>query len=110
MSLPKTGSSAKNLSRKMRHNAKEATVVERLLGEGMDDADDGEHLEVTGPGEVTNEAAKIADDIEQAAERLSGLIDRRANANNPKLTRNLKQIYYALSEVVEQVDQSSMST
>ena len=79
-------------------------TVKKILGEGMDDADNGEHLEVGGPDFAVNDAAQMADNIEQAVDRLTGFIDRRANANNPELAKKLERIYHELVDIVALVD------
>jgi hypothetical protein len=76
----------------------------REVKEGMDDADSGEPLHVSGPGEVTNPAAEAADALEQAAQRLSGFIDRRANANNPELAAHIQQLYRQVSDLCAKVE------
>lgn len=91
-------------SKKWRKIKESRSVVEQLLGEGPDDADDGEPLEVTGPKKVENDAAQMADAIEQASERLAGFVDRRANANNPVLAKKLERIYLELIDIVAVVD------
>jgi hypothetical protein len=78
-------------------------VAEKLLGE-MDDAEGGEHLEVTGPQAVENEAAREADALEDAAQRLAGNVDRRANANNPQLTARIAQARRLVSDLCGDVE------
>ena len=91
-------------SKKWRKIKESVTIVDQLLGEGPDDADDGEELEVTGPDFAVNDAAQMADNIEQAVDRLTGFIDRRANANNPELAKKLERIYHELVDIVALVD------
>lgn len=79
-------------------------IIKQLLGEGMDDADDGTPLEVTGPKEVTNPAADAADALEQAAERLAGMINRAANANNPELATRITALYHQVVDLVAEVE------
>jgi hypothetical protein len=78
-------------------------VINQMLGEGMDDADDGSELRVSGPAQVQNQAAATADDIVNAAEYLASLINREPNGNNPKIAKNLEQILMAMNEMIELV-------
>jgi hypothetical protein len=83
-------------------------IIRRIQGkqvrEGMDDADDGAPLHVSGPAEASNPAAEAADALEQAASRLAGMIDRRANANNPQMAARLNQIYLEISDLCAKVE------
>jgi hypothetical protein len=83
-------------------------IVRRIQGkqvrEGMDDADDGAPLHVSGPASVENAAAQAADSLEQAAQRLAGHIDRRANANNPELAAKIHQLYVEVADLCAKIE------
>lgn len=85
------------------------SIAKKLMGkpvkEGMDDADDGSAgPAIGGPAVATNLAAELADSTLQAAERLSGMIDRRANANNPQLVARIQAVYHELSDLCAAVE------
>ena len=85
------------------------SIIKKLQGkpvkEGMDDADDGSPgPDVSGPKEATNLCAEMADGALQAAERLAGFIDRRANAGNPKLLARIQNVYHDLSDICAEIE------
>jgi hypothetical protein len=79
-------------------------VEKPKVKEGMDDADDGSPLEVTGPSSVSNDLASWADQIENSANRLSGIIDRRANYRNPRLLKKLIDVSLILTEIHDELE------
>jgi len=85
------------------------SIIKALQGkpvkEGMDDADDHSAGPiVSGPKEATNLCAEMADGLEGAAQRLSGLIDRRANANNPNLLARIQAAYDDVSDILADIE------
>jgi len=73
--------------------------------EGMDDADtESPGPVISGPAEATNLCAEMADGVEQAAHRLAGFIDRRANAGNPQLLARIQAIHSDLSDLCAEIE------
>jgi hypothetical protein len=88
------------------------SIIKRLQGkpvkEGMDDAEGGEHIQVSGPtGDVTNPAAQAADSLEQAAQRLAGFINRQPNGNNPQMAAQIHQLYIQVTDLCAAVEGES---